>query len=198
MKKILVLAIVTTLMTGLFFPIAKALAKEDVPAIKAAIAKYKQKNYIGCISDLRLYTTKDPTSAIAWYYLGTSYMNIAMKTDANFAFDRVIQLNTIPKLTSYAIQAKLCMDYPDKCNYQNFTYEEINQLRADPIGFIDQYNASKNQKEEVVKDIGELEIEKLIDGQYENNIHPAARDFIKQENLKIKQLKMNSDNQTGS
>lgn len=191
MKKLVTLTIAMALIGTFGLQTAKAFATtEDASIIKAAIAKYKSKNYIGCISDLRLYTMSDPASAVAWYYLGTSYMNIAMKTEAHQAFDRVVQINTVPKLTSYAIQAKICMENPTRCQYQDFTYDEINQLKADPIAFLDQYFATQNTEEP--KDIGELEIEKLINGYYSNNIHPSARDFIMQERAKIKQNEMNS------
>ena len=162
----------------------------DASIIKGAIAKYKNKNYLGCISDLRMYLTQDPSSAIAWYYLGNSYMNIAMKTEAHQAFDRVVQLNSVPKLTSYSIQAKICMENPTKCQYQDFTYDEIVKLKADPMTFLDQYFASLSGEN---KDVSQIEIERLIEGYYRNNIHPSARDFIMQEQAKMKQLEINAN-----
>lgn len=193
MKKLFIL--ITALAIISTYGIQSVLAASNADnkeIIKGAIAKYKNKNYIGCISDLRLYTIADPTNAVAWYYLGSSYMNIAMKPDAHQAFDRVIQLDTTPKLTSYAIQAKICMENPTKCEYKDFTYEQISQLKADPVAFLDQYNASLNVEEP--KDVGEVEIEKLINGYYSNNIHPNARDFIMQERTKMKQYEMNTNN----
>ena len=163
---------------------------EGTGIIKEAIAKYKDKNYLGCISDLRMYVSNDPASAIAWYYLGNSYMNIAMKDEAHEAFDRVVQINSVPKLTSYAIQAKVCMDNPTRCQYQDFSYDEINKLKADPLSFLDQYFASLNQD---TRSADEIEIERLIDGYYNNNIHPSAKEFIMQEKAKMKQLEINAN-----
>lgn len=193
MKKSFVLGLVFAIIStfGIQGAFAAASKEDDSTSIiKAAIAKYKNKNFIGCISDLRMYTQNDPSSAIAWYYLGNSYMNIAMKAEAHQAFDRVVQLNAVPKLTSYSIQAKICMENPTRCQYQDFTYDEINQLKADPMAFLDQYFASLNNE---TKDENEVEIDRLINGYYSNNMHPSARDFIMQERAKMKQSEMNQN-----
>ncbi len=192
MKKLFIL-VIAALTIGMGLETVKAATAATTSGndtIKAAIAKYKNKNFIGCISDLRIYTTKEPSSAVAWYYLGNSYMNIAMKKDANIAFDKVIELNTVPLLTSYSIQAKLCMEKPIRCKYQKFTYDELVKLKANPESFIEEYLTPPPPVvvEEVPKDAGELEIERLIDGYYSNNIHPSARNFIIQEKAKIKNI----------
>ncbi len=163
--------------------------ESETKEIKEAIAKYKAKNYLGCISDLKYLTTKDPTSAVGWYYLGSSYMNIAMKPEAHEAFDKVVTLNTVPQLTSYAIQAKLCMENPANCKYQSFTAEQIQQLKADPTGFLNSLFAPKEE----VKDEGTAEIEKLINGYYGNYLHPEAKEFVDQQKIKMQQLEINSN-----
>ncbi len=191
MKKTFIVLIMTAVITTFCIQTANAFtSSEGTGIIKEAITKYKDKNYLGCISDLRMYVKNDPSSAIAWYYLGNSYMNIAMKNEAHEAFDRVVQINSVPKLTSYAIQAKVCMDNPTRCQYQDFTYDEINKLKADPLNFLDQYFASLNQD---TRSADEIEIERLIDGYYNNNIHPSAKDFIMQEKAKMKQLEINAN-----
>ena len=190
MKKIFMLGLVFTLLLGLG-NIHKVFAQDtDINIIKEAISKYKNKNYVGCISDLRMYTKDDPTSAISWYYLGNAYMNIAMKQEAHEAFEKVIALNTVPKLTSYSIQAQICMENPQKCEYQNFTYDEIKKLKADPTTFLEQYFANLNNTE---KDADIVEIEHLINGSYSQNIHPQALEFIRQEKTKMKQNEINTD-----
>lgn len=190
MKKLFMLGLVFALMLN-FGCIQKAFADDaDPQMIKDAISKYKNKNYIGCISDLRMYTEKDPTSAVAWYYLGNAYMNIALKQEAHAAFEKVIALNTAPKLTSYSIQAQICMENPTKCEYQNFSYDEIKKLKADPTAFLDQYFANMNNTQ---KDADTEQIENLINGSYPQNIHPQAREFIRQEKTKMKQNEINTD-----
>lgn len=190
MKKIFMLGLVFALILSIGF-ITRVYAKEtNMQLIKDAISKYKNKNYVGCISDLRMYTEKDPSSAIAWYYLGNSYMNIAMKQEAHAAFEKVIALNTVPKLTSYSIQAQICMENPTKCNYQNFSTDEIKKLKADPTAFLEQYFANLAN---TGKDADTVEIEQLIKGSYSQNIHPQAREFIRQEKTKMKQNEINTD-----
>ncbi len=190
MKKNFILGIVFVLLLTVSNINSVFAADQGTAEIKGAISKYKNKNYLGCISDLRMYTEKDPSSAVAWYYLGNAYMNIAMKTDAHKAFDKVVQLNTVPKLTSYAIQAKICMENPAKCDYQNFSYQEIVKLKADPVSFLEEYFANLNSGNRV--DADTLEIEKLINGSYSNNMHPSVRDFIMQERAKMKQNEINA------
>ncbi len=190
MKKIFMLGLVFALMLSIGF-ITRVYAKDtNIQVIKDAISKYKNKNYVGCISDLRMYTEKDPSSAIAWYYLGNSYMNIAMKQEAHAAFEKVIALNTVPKLTSYSIQAQICMENPTKCNYQNFSTDEIKKLKADPTAFLEQYFANLAN---TGKDADTVEIEQLINGSYSQNIHPQAQEFIRQEKTKMKQNEINTD-----
>ncbi len=190
MKKIFMLGLVFALILSIGF-ITRVYAKDtNIQVIKDAISKYKNKNYVGCISDLRMYTEKDPSSAIAWYYLGNSYMNIAMKQEAHAAFEKVIALNTVPKLTSYSIQAQICMENPTKCNYQNFSTDEIKKLKADPTAFLEQYFANLAN---TGKDADTVEIEQLINGSYSQNIHPQAREFIRQEKTKMKQNEINTD-----
>ena len=192
MKKAFILGILIVLISYIAnSSTAQAFTQQESKAmIKQAIAKYKEKNYLGCISDLKIYTEVDPENAVAWNYLGSSYMNIAMKDNAKMAFDQVITLNTVPQLTSYSVQAKLCMDDPTKCRYQNFNYEEIQKLKENPVNF---FNELLNAKPKVeIKDEDIVEIDKLIDGEYGGNVHPEAKAFIDQERIKIEQSKMNA------
>ncbi len=195
MKKIFLLGLVFTFMFG-FCSIAQASVEDteekisNNAIIKEAITKYKDKNYIGCISDLRLYTEKDPSNAVAWYYLGSSYMNVAMKQEAHAAYEKVISLNSVPKLTSYSIQAEICMENPQRCKYQDFTNDEIKKLRANPNEFLEQYFAKQNN---TTKDADTVEIEKLIKGNYYNNIHPTAKKFIDDEKTRMKQNEINEN-----
>lgn len=191
MKKLIILGLVISVL-NLFYCISEVQASDDDPTvIRAAIAKYKDKNYLGCISDLKMYTARNTSSAVAWYYLGSSYMNIAMNPEAHAAFEKVINLNTVPLLTSYSIQAKLCMENQSKCKYQEFTYDEIKKLKANPSAFLDSYFAQQQTKQKI--DPTDAEITKLIKGTYSNNIHPSARDFIMQEKAKMKQNEINAN-----
>ncbi len=191
MKKLFILGLVFSII-GLFCNSNCAQAEGDsTQVIKGAIEKYKNKNYLGCISDLKMETAKDPASTVSWYYLGNAYMNIAMKREAHEAFDKVVQLNTVPKLTSYSIQAKICMENPARCTYQDFNKEQIAQLRLDPNGFLESFFSNLNNQ---TKSQTDMEIEKLIKGGYRENIHPEAREVIMQERTKMEQNNINSRN----
>ena len=158
--------------------------------IRDAIEAYKKGDYLACISILKDYTMRYDDNAVAWYYLGNSYMNIAMVNEANEAFDRVINLNANSKMTSYAIQAQLCMRNPVGCRYENFTASEVRKLRENPAGFISDYYKALRMKSIKTDDV--VQIENLINGAYINNIHPQAQDFILTERAKIKAAQINS------
>lgn len=192
MKKLFITTLMLVMFGGLFNTVLalEKVQEMDPDAIKSAISKYKERNYIGCISDLRIYTEKDPSSAIAWYYLGNSYMKIAMQQEANDAYNRVISINTVPILTSYSIQAQMCMQDTTKCEYQNFTQEQISELRKNPAEFLADYFANiQNQN----ADADSVEIEKLINGAYPNHMHPDARNVIMQEKTKMQQNSYNNN-----
>ena len=177
-----VIAVMVSLMTMQY---AAAASSQDVSMIKDAISEYKEGNYLGCISDLRIYLEEDPSNVVAWYYLGNAYMKISMKTEAHEAFDKVVQINSVPKLTSYSIQAKMCMENKQQCKYQDFTNEEIRELRANPSEFLTQYFDKLKAGEIKGKDV--VEIEKLIKGGYGTSIHPDAQDFIMQQKTQSRQ-----------
>ncbi len=182
-----VIAVMVSLMTMQY---AAAASSQDVSMIKDAISEYKEGNYLGCISDLRIYLEEDPSNVVAWYYLGNAYMKISMKTEAHEAFDKVVQINSVPKLTSYSIQAKMCMENKQQCKYQDFTNEEIRELRANPSEFLTQYFDKLKAGEIKGKDV--VEIEKLIKGGYGTSIHPDAQDFIMQQKTQSRQSEMNT------
>ncbi len=158
--------------------------------LNAAIKKYKEKNYVGCISDLKQFTEKNGQNAVAWYYLGNAYMNIAMNEDAGKAFSKVVEINSVPKLTSYSIQAQLCMKDPSQCEYKNYSLKEIEQLKINPAKFLEEYNKPK-EVEVVPEDPKVVEINRLINGEFHANMHPDAESFIRQETLKIEGQRMN-------
>lgn len=192
MQKAFITGIAIAILSVLAINSSFAYTKQESKAIiNGAIAKYKSNNFLGCISDLKLYTEQDPNSSVAWYYLGSSYMKIAMKDDAKTAFDKVIEIDDVPQLTSYSIQAEMCMEDGTKCEYQSFNKAEIERLKADPVNFMQEFFSAVNLPD--AKDAEDMEIEKLIDGTYQNNIHPDADEFIQNEQFKIKQAELNSN-----
>lgn len=205
MKKKIIYFILTVCISGFLSLPVTAATSSDTALIRLAVNEYKRGNYISCISHLRkatnYYVYNNPNAsgfetlssaennAVAWYYLGASYMKIGLKKEALEAFDRVISLNQSPRLTSYAIQAKMCMDSSAPCKYYNLKDSEITALKANPSGFLTSYTSDKNPITE--KDAETIEIERLIRGQYGNNIHPEAQDFINQQKAYRRKAEMN-------
>lgn len=109
MKKLfinfVIIAVATTLCAGM--------AKADNAAIKAAIAKYKAKNYVGCLQDVSSIVKEDPSDAAAYYYQALSYAQLGMVHEAEEAYNKVIDLNTNEALVSNATRGIACLQGAD-------------------------------------------------------------------------------------
>lgn len=110
MKKLFInfilIAVAATMCAGM--------AKADNAAIKAAIAKYKAKNYMGCLQDVNAIIKEDPADAAAYYYQALSYAQLGKVTDAEEAYKKVIDLNTNDSLVSNATRGIACLKGPDE------------------------------------------------------------------------------------
>ena len=105
-------------------------------AVRVAINKYKAQDYIGCIQDLEEYSEDDPSNAVAYYYTGIAYMNVGMRDKSIEAFNKVATINSVPILSSYAIQATNCMNNSIvPCKYKKYSKAEIEELVQDPAAF---------------------------------------------------------------
>lgn len=157
---------------------AQAANKAYNSTIRNAINKYKAQNYVGCIQDLEYVTKKDPSNTVAYYYLGSAYMRVGNKDKATSAFDKVVNLNTAPMLTSYSIQAQNCMDNLGMCEYRKLTPDQVTELMKDPKNYLTELK-QKEKAQLGENEYGEkAEIEKLINGRYPENIHPDAKKVI--------------------
>ncbi len=162
-------------------------AKNNTTQVKAAINKYKIKNYVGCIQDMTLVVKKDPSNVVAYYYMGSAYMKIGDKNKAIAQFDKVIALNSVPSLTSYAIQAKSCMNGTDKCEYIKLNDDQVQELVKDPENYLGKVKAERQSG--MTPD--NVEIERLIKGRYNSSIHPQANRIIIDTLLKQEKHDMN-------
>lgn len=179
MKKIfLAICLICFLIAGTELTVQAASSAYNAQ-IKNAIAKYKVKNYVGCIQDLQPVVKKDPSNTVAHYYLANAYMKLGNKDKATEEFDNVININSAPILTSYSVQAKLCIeaDNMTKCQYKKISTDQIPKLMEDPQGFLDSLNTKVNTVQQTL-DPEKAEIEKLIHGKYPSNIHPEAKKVI--------------------
>lgn len=102
------------LLTALLLVGTNSLAAQT-PSLSVAIQKYKGENYVGCIQDTQDITKKDPSNALAYYYMAISYASIGKKEDAISAYDKVIALATNETLLEYAQRGSSCMSDPEGC-----------------------------------------------------------------------------------
>ena len=164
--------------------------KENIATVKSAITLYKAQNYLGCISLLSDYVKTHQYSAAAYYYLGCAYMKVGMGDNARENFERAADINTVPQLTSYALQAVDCIDRsPEPCEYYKLTKKQIIELQANPAEYLDSLR-NNLLAEETVEGTDE-EIEKLIHGAYSERIHPEALKVLLEERMKQKQFDIN-------
>lgn len=99
--------------------------------IKSATAKYKAGNYTGCLQELFSLVKKDPSNALAYYYMAMAYTHINMKDQAVAAYEQVIALNPNQYLVDYATKGRDCLTDGPACKPPEATAapkEELSDL----------------------------------------------------------------------
>ncbi len=85
-------------------------------SLAEAIKLYKAKNYSQSYILLDNIVKKDPSNALAHYYLAMTYAQIGRSTDAIESYKRVIELVPEGKLNAYATKGKTCIEQPENCH----------------------------------------------------------------------------------
>lgn len=85
-------------------------------AVNIAIRKYKAGNYAGCLQSCQSIIARDPSNALAYYYMAISYVQAGKKTEAIDAYSKVLGLKPNARLAEYASTGKRCLETPDKCH----------------------------------------------------------------------------------
>lgn len=96
--------------------------------VKIAIKKYKMRNYTGCLQDCQAIVQRDPSNALAYYYMGMSYAQAGMKDAAVNSYARVLALNPNPRLLEYATTGRRCIETPDKCHPADTSQQDQSAL----------------------------------------------------------------------
>lgn len=96
--------------------------------IKIAINKYKKGNYTGCLQDCQAIIKRDPSNALAYYYMGMSYAQAGMKDAAVNSYANVLALNPNPRLLEYATTGKRCLETPDQCHPSDTSQQDQSAL----------------------------------------------------------------------
>lgn len=173
MKKIallLALTIVTAYTTNMTFAAGKQRSISVSPVVYSAISKYKQKNYTGAIQDLKPVVEKDEDNAIAQYYLGVSYAQLGMKTDAQTAYNKVIELDNDKKLVEYSKRAVACLNNRPECAAN---YVDKNAPVDDMTVFI---KSGKPLHDDVVEQIQRKSLDKQMD-RINNDMTPDIQNY---------------------
>lgn len=96
--------------------VAYAKVKATSPETAQAIKYYKSGNYTQAYVACSQIVKKDPSNALAQYYLAMTYAQLGKKEEAIFTYDRVISLSERSVLGSYAKKGKKCLENPAACH----------------------------------------------------------------------------------
>ena len=94
-------------------------ATSNSAMVREGIAKYKAKNYAGCICTMKDVIKNDPSNAMAHYYAAISYARLGDKTEAANYYSKVVSLNSNATLTSYSKQGLAAINSGYVYNTQN-------------------------------------------------------------------------------
>lgn len=95
--------------------------------IKSAMAKYKAGNYTGCLQELFSLTKKEPSNALAYYYMAMAYTHIDREAEAIEAYEKVLSLNPNEYLSEYALKGRDCLTGGPACHEEE-PQEELSDL----------------------------------------------------------------------
>lgn len=128
MKKYLVSLSAILVLSAMASSCAFAKTTSTGSPVKIAISKYKRGNYTGCLQDCQAIVQRDPSNALAYYYMGMSYAQAGMKDAAVNSYARVLALNPNPRLLEYATTGKRCLETPDKCHPSDTSQQDQSAL----------------------------------------------------------------------
>lgn len=131
------------------------LAKNNNLELKYGIRKYKLGNYLNCIQRMEALTKKDPSNALAHYYLAISNARIGNKDVAIAEYNVVKQLDSSFLLSLYADKGIKCLENPDKCEGV-FLNEDMTE-DIGPAKGVSNYEATKAlEKQQKLRKIKQL------------------------------------------
>ena len=117
MKKC-ILALMTVLVLG---TAVNSVYAKTSPETASAIRYYKSGNYTQSYITLQNVVKKDPSNALASYYLGMSSAQLGKNDEAIIHYERAMQLSPNGILGKYAEKGKKCIQEPVSCSEPIFT-----------------------------------------------------------------------------
>lgn len=94
------------------------------PATSAAIKLYKAGNYTQSYTAFKELVEKDPSNALAYYYLGMTNVQLGRKGEAIENYNKAVELSPNGILGSYAKKGIACAENPLTCHETNQKGEE--------------------------------------------------------------------------
>jgi len=161
-RKLLLLMAVLVIMCQCFLLPAVATQTLSAPVV-TAIKKYKAGNYTGCLQDTQLIVVRDPSNAIAYYYMAMAYVKAGNKDKAIEAYQKVLTLSPNPVLKKYAATGNRCIATPDLCKEDE-----------------------KNQPELT-------DVDKMVGSTYVGGLSESARAQVEEKRLQMIKNEMNTD-----
>ena len=132
MKKYLLLLLSVLICTSsINFASAKSTSN---PALASAIRLYKAGNYSQCYTALNSIIKKDPSNAVAYYYLAMTSAQIGKKDDAIQNYEKVITLSPDGQLGRYAQKGKTCLEDPEKCHENDSQVTSLDEFIQQGFG----------------------------------------------------------------
>lgn len=122
---------------------------------KSIAAKYKAGNYSGCMQECYSLLKKQPSNALAYYYLAMVYTHLNKKDEAVAAYEKVISLKPNQYLIDYATKGRDCLTDGPACHPET------------------------QQKEEETQD----DLDKFINAPYGNGLSPELNNEVRQKQL---------------
>ncbi len=130
-KKLLVSVLILSSMFCIDSQAFSASKTKKVSPVSLAIKKYKAGNYTGCLQDMQSIVAKDPSNAVAYYYIAMSYTQAGRQDKAIEAYSKVLSLKPNPTLYEYATTGKMCLETPDKCKFGDDSGELDKMIKYD-------------------------------------------------------------------
>ena len=100
LKKIIISFIFVVSMTSL------AYADNGQELLVKGVKQYKNGDYLGTIQTMESVIKDNPGNAIAYYYMGISYVQIGKPIEAEAAYDKVIAIDPVSQLATLAETGK--------------------------------------------------------------------------------------------
>ena len=120
MKKYIVLLLSAIICASASINYANAKTTSNT-SLASAIKMYKAGNYTQCYDALQGIVKRDPSNAVAYYYLAMTSAQIGKKDEAISNYEKVITLTPNSQVGLYASKGKTCLETPDKCNDESET-----------------------------------------------------------------------------